>query len=73
MNKAVIYAGYSSDIQSEQSIEGQMRVCKEFAEKNCCVIVGEYIDRAMTGQKVNFKRIHRRHCVYCNTNLFYAN
>lgn len=49
MNKAVIYARYSSDSQTEQSIEGQMRVCKEFAEKNGYVIVGEYIDRAMTG------------------------
>ena len=49
MNKAVIYARYSSDSQSEQSIEGQMRVCKEYAEKNGYVIVGEYVDRAITG------------------------
>ena len=27
MKKAVIYARYSSDNQSEQSIEGQIRVC----------------------------------------------
>lgn len=26
---AVIYARYSSDSQSEQSIEGQLRVCKK--------------------------------------------
>ena len=32
MNKAVIYARYSSDSQTEQSIEGQLRVCKEFSE-----------------------------------------
>ena len=49
MNKAVIYARYSSDSQTEQSIEGQMRVCKEYAEKNGYVVVGEYVDRAMTG------------------------
>ena len=49
MNKAVIYARYSSDSQTEQSIEGQMRVCKEYAEKNGYVIVSEYVDRAMTG------------------------
>ena len=31
MNKqAVIYARYSSDKQTEQSIEGQLRVCYEF-------------------------------------------
>lgn len=30
----VIYARYSSDNQREESIEGQLRECKEFAEKN---------------------------------------
>ena len=34
MNKAVIYARYSSDSQTEQSIDGQLRVCKEYAERN---------------------------------------
>ena len=47
--KAVIYARYSSDRQTEQSIEGQLRVCHEFAEKNELIITEEYIDRAMTG------------------------
>lgn len=39
MNKAVIYARYSSDIQTEQSIEGQMLVCKKYAEKNGYIFV----------------------------------
>lgn len=43
MNKAVIYARYSSDSQSEQSIEGQMRVCREYAEKNELVVFFDYI------------------------------
>lgn len=30
---AVIYARYSSDNQREESIEGQLRECKAFAEK----------------------------------------
>ena len=33
MNKAVIYARYSNDSQTEQSIDRQLRVCKEHAEK----------------------------------------
>lgn len=33
MIKAVIYARYSSSSQTEQSIEGQIRVCREFAER----------------------------------------
>ena len=31
---AVIYARYSSDIQREESIEGQIRECTDYAEKN---------------------------------------
>ena len=49
MNKAVIYARYSSDTQTEQSIEGQLRVCQQYAKMNNILIVGTYIDRAMTG------------------------
>ena len=46
---AVIYARYSSDRQTEQSIEGQLRECKEFAVAEGITIVGEYIDRAISG------------------------
>lgn len=49
----VIYARYSSHSQSEQSIEGQIAVCKEYAKKNDYTIVGEYIDRALTGTNDN--------------------
>lgn len=48
--KAVIYARYSSDSQREESIEGQLRECHEYAKKNGIVVIGEYIDRAMTGR-----------------------
>ena len=53
MKTAVIYARYSSDSQTEQSIEGQLRVCKEYAQKNDIIIVDTYIDRAMTGTNDN--------------------
>lgn len=53
MNKkiktAVIYARYSSENQSEQSIEGQLRVCQDYAKNNNIVILDTYIDRAMSG------------------------
>ena len=48
MKTAVIYARYSSDSQTEQSIEGQLRVCEEFAKANDILILAKYIDRAMT-------------------------
>ncbi len=49
MKNAIIYARYSSDKQTEQSIEGQLRVCNEYAERNGLNIVDTYIDRATTG------------------------
>ena len=39
MKTAVIYARYSSERQTEQSIEGQMRVCHEYAKENDILIV----------------------------------
>lgn len=53
MKTAVIYARYSCDAQTEQSIEGQLHVCKEYAERNGIVILDTYIDRAMTGTNDN--------------------
>ena len=45
---AVIYARYSSDNQREESIEGQIRECTAYAEKNGITIVKHYIDRAIS-------------------------
>ena len=45
----VFYGRYSDSGQSEQSIEGQRKVCYEFAERNGYTIIGEYIDRGLTG------------------------
>ena len=53
MKTAVIYARYSSERQTEQSIEGQLRDCNEYAQRNDIVIVDTYIDRAMTGTNDN--------------------
>ena len=49
MKKAVIYARFSCSSQNEQSIEGQLHVCKDYAKKNDILIVNEYIDRARSG------------------------
>lgn len=58
--KGVIYARYSSDSQREESIEGQLRECKAFAEKNDIQIVETYIDRALsarTDRRPDFQRM----------------
>ena len=53
MKTAVIYARYSCDNQTEQSIDGQLRVCEEYAQRNNILILNTYIDRAMTGTNDN--------------------
>ena len=45
---AVIYARFSSHAQTEQSIEGQLRDCYEYARRYDITVVGEYIDRAIS-------------------------
>jgi site-specific DNA recombinase len=40
--KAVIYARYSCDNQREESIDGQLRECKEFAERKGMILVDAY-------------------------------
>ena len=57
---AVIYARYSSDSQREESIEGQLRECREYAERNDMTVVGTYIDRALsakTADRPEFQRM----------------
>jgi DNA invertase Pin-like site-specific DNA recombinase len=48
--RAVVYARFSSHGQSEQSIEGQLRDCHAFAEREGYSIVHEYIDRAKSAR-----------------------
>ena len=58
--KAVIYARYSSDNQREESIEGQLRECMEYAERNGIIVVDTYIDRALsakTDNRPNFQKM----------------
>ena len=60
MQNAVIYARYSSDHQREESIDGQIRECKAFAERNGYCVTKTYIDRALsakTDNRPDFKRM----------------
>ena len=57
--RAVIYARYSCDNQREESIEGQLRECKEFAERKGYTLVGSYIDRAVSAKTDNRPEFQR--------------
>lgn len=54
--RVVLYMRYSSDRQTEQSIEGQQRVCTAFCEQQGYDIVDMYIDRATSAFKDTDKR-----------------
>lgn len=62
MERGVIYARYSSSGQREESIEGQLRECRAYAERYGILVVGEYCDAAMTGtndKRPQFQRLIR--------------
>ena len=47
--KAALYARYSSDMQRGESVDAQIRLIKEFAEKNI-IIVKQYVDEAKSAK-----------------------
>lgn len=61
-SNVVIYARYSSDNQREESIEGQLRECSAYAERNDMKIIGSYIDRALSAKmdaRPQFQKMNR--------------
>lgn len=53
MINVVIYARYSCDNQREESIEGQLRECRDFCKKHDFCVFNEYIDRALSARTDN--------------------
>ncbi|MCF6217079.1 MAG: recombinase family protein [Emcibacter sp.] len=49
MNKVAIYARYSSDLQTDKSIEDQVRICTERAEQQGWRVAQVYSDHAISG------------------------
>lgn len=61
-DNAVIYARFSSSGQREESIEGQLRECREYADRLGLNVIGEYADHALTGtndKRPDFQRMIR--------------
>ena len=46
----VLYARYSDSKQREESIEGQLEWCYEYAKREGHSVIGEYIDRAISAK-----------------------
>src|SRR4051812_7867001 len=47
--RAVIYARFSSELQSEDSIADQIEVCRRYIERQGWVLVDTYEDAAISG------------------------
>ena len=47
--RAAIYARYSSDLQSEASIDDQVRLCRERAERDGMIVAEVFTDYAISG------------------------
>ena len=70
---AVIYARYSSDKQREESIEGQLRECKEYADQNAPLwcgptLTGHCPPRPTAARSSSRSHTGTVHCYYkCGT------
>ena len=58
--RTVIYARYSAGSrQTDQSIDGQIRVCTEYAKLKGLTIIGEYCDKHKIGRASCRERVLR--------------
>lgn len=53
MQRAAIYARYSSDLQNDRSIEDQLDLCDRFARSSGYQVSAQYSDRARTGTTIH--------------------
>ncbi|MER9342212.1 recombinase family protein [Mesorhizobium sp. M0601] len=52
MNRAAIYARFSTDLQNERSIDDQLTLCRTYAEREGLNVVATFDDRARSGGSV---------------------
>lgn len=71
-SRAVIYAHFSSEKQSEDSIEAQTRACQEYAATKGYLIVDTYVDEAISGKgsKTVARRQYQKLLRDCDKDLF---
>jgi DNA invertase Pin-like site-specific DNA recombinase len=50
--RAAVYARFSTDLQSDRSVDDQIALCRDFASRNDLTIVKTYSDKARSGASV---------------------
>jgi site-specific DNA recombinase len=56
MKRAAIYARFSSDMQSDRSIDDQVAVCRDRASRDGCKVVAIFSDRAKSGASIHGRK-----------------
>lgn len=71
-NRTVGYYRYSSDKQTEDSIEAQRRACTAYAAAHGLQIVGEYVDESVSGKgsKTTSRTQYQKMLRDCDKDLF---
>ena len=52
MKRAAIYSRYSTDLQSERSVEDQVALCETYAAREGLTVVARFDDRARSGGSI---------------------
>ena len=68
MTRVALYARYSSDNQRDASIEDQLCICREKAEREKWAIVSTYKDAGISGASMICGRASRRSCRMLSAN-----
>ncbi|MBZ7923143.1 recombinase family protein [Ensifer adhaerens] len=50
--RAAIYARFSTDLQSERSVDDQIELCREFATRQGYIVARSYFDKARSGASI---------------------
>ena len=59
MKRAAIYARFSTDLQGDRSIEDQVAICREYAQRQDLDVVATFDDRAVSGASLNRDGVQR--------------
>ncbi|MEH6775621.1 MAG: recombinase family protein [Cereibacter changlensis] len=50
--RAAVYARYSTELQDERSIDDQLALCRDYADRNQLIVVATFEDRAKTSASI---------------------
>ena len=70
MERAVIYARYSSDQQREESIDAQVRACREYCQRKGYLVTKIYADEAKSGKSIAKREQYKKMLSDSQKNLF---